>query len=81
MSSVIGETVKSSFFAGFLGGLVGLGGGVILTPLWLSMGIPSSRATASATFCVLFTSSISVFIITLSGGYHIKDFILYGVTL
>ncbi|KAM3140371.1 hypothetical protein pb186bvf_007531 [Paramecium bursaria] len=78
MSSVIGETVKSSFFAGFLGGLVGLGGGVILTPLWLSMGIPSSRATASATFCVLFTSSISVFIITLSGGYHIKDFILYG---
>jgi len=25
--------------AGFLGGMLGLGGGVILTPIWLEMGI------------------------------------------
>lgn len=69
MSSVFDITVKSSLYAGFLGGLVGLGGGVVLTPLWLETGINPPRAAASATFTVLFTSSISVFIIALSGGY------------
>lgn len=39
LSNVFDTTVKSSLFAGFLGGLVGLGGGVVLTPLWLGMGI------------------------------------------
>lgn len=69
MSAVFDITVKSSLYAGFLGGLVGLGGGVVLTPLWLETGINPPRAAASATFTVLFTSSISVFIIALSGGY------------
>ena len=69
MSAVFPVTVKSSLYAGFLGGLVGLGGGVVLTPLWLETGINPPRATASATFTVLFTSSISVFVISLSGGY------------
>ena len=79
ISSFIDETVKASLIAGFLGGLVGLGmkhiiaisigGGVILTPLWLELGIPSQRAAASATFCVFFTAFISVFSIFIVGGY------------
>lgn len=79
MSSVFDKTVQSSLFAGFLGGLVGLGGGVVLTPLWLDMGIASARATASATFSVLFTATIAVFIISLSGGYTLEEFLILGV--
>lgn len=65
MSSVFDLTAKSSLYAGFLGGLVGLGGGVVLTPIWLETGINPPRAAASATFTVFFTSSISFFVIAL----------------
>lgn len=65
--------------AGFLGGLVGLGGGVVLTPVWLETGIHPPRAAASATFTVMFTSFTSVFIIALSGGYHLSQFLILAV--
>ncbi|CAD8121505.1 unnamed protein product [Paramecium sonneborni] len=76
IGNVFEITVKSSMKAGFLGGLVGLGGGVVLTPVWLETGINPPRAAASATFTVMFTSFISVFIIALSGGYHISQFLI-----
>lgn len=79
LSLLIDGTVKNSLLAGFLGGLVGLGGGVVLTPLWLEMGIPSTRATSSATFTVLFTSFISMFSIFLIGGYKVYDILILGV--
>lgn len=55
--------------AGIIGGLLGLGGGVILTPAWIGMGINSIRAPTSSTFTVLFTSFTSFFI-TLTGGNY-----------
>ncbi|CAK82653.1 unnamed protein product (macronuclear) [Paramecium tetraurelia] len=76
ISEVYDITVKSSMKAGFLGGLVGLGGGVVLTPVWLETGINPARAAASATFTVMFTSFISVFIIALSGGYQLSQFLI-----
>ena len=72
-------TVRTSLYAGFMGGLVGLGGGVILTPMWLEMGIMSSRAAATSIFCVMFSASISVFIIGIGGGYHIQEFLILMV--
>ncbi|KAF3450746.1 hypothetical protein FNV43_RR06835 [Rhamnella rubrinervis] len=46
--------------AGVVGGLLGLGGGFILGPLFLEMGIPPQVSSATATFAMTFSSSMSV---------------------
>lgn len=45
---------------GMVGGLLGLGGGFILGPLFLELGIPPQVASATATFAMMFSSSMSV---------------------
>ncbi|KAI3869332.1 hypothetical protein MKW98_025057 [Papaver atlanticum] len=47
-------------FAGVVGGLLGMGGGFILGPLFLQVGIPPQVSTATASFAMLFSSSMSV---------------------
>ncbi|XP_058004974.1 sulfite exporter TauE/SafE family protein 3 isoform X2 [Hevea brasiliensis] len=46
--------------AGVVGGLLGLGGGFILGPLFLEMGIPPQVSSATATFAMTFSASMSV---------------------
>ncbi|KAK7839674.1 sulfite exporter taue/safe family protein 3 [Quercus suber] len=46
--------------AGIIGGLLGLGGGFILGPLFLELGIPPQVSSATATFVMAFSSSMSV---------------------
>ncbi|XP_042499496.1 sulfite exporter TauE/SafE family protein 3-like [Macadamia integrifolia] len=46
--------------AGIVGGLLGLGGGFILGPLFLELGVPPQVSSATATFAMLFSSSMSV---------------------
>ncbi|XP_077219685.1 sulfite exporter TauE/SafE family protein 3-like [Tasmannia lanceolata] len=46
--------------AGVVGGLLGLGGGFILGPLFLELGIPPQVSSATSTFAMTFSSSMSV---------------------
>ncbi|KAJ1433964.1 Transmembrane protein [Sesbania bispinosa] len=46
--------------AGIVGGLLGLGGGFILGPLFLELGIPPQVSSATATFSMTFSASMSV---------------------
>ncbi|KAK9923387.1 hypothetical protein M0R45_031809 [Rubus argutus] len=46
--------------AGMLGGLLGLGGAFLLGPIFLEMGIPPQVSSATATFAMTFSSSMSV---------------------
>jgi uncharacterized membrane protein YfcA len=46
--------------AGMVGGLLGLGGGFIMGPLFLELGIPPQVSSATATFAMTFSSSMSV---------------------
>ncbi|KAK7262848.1 hypothetical protein RJT34_30429 [Clitoria ternatea] len=46
--------------AGIVSGLLGLGGGFILGPLFLELGIPPQVASATSTFAMVFSSSMSV---------------------
>ncbi|KAJ6696271.1 hypothetical protein OIU74_015210 [Salix koriyanagi] len=45
--------------AGVVGGLLGLGGGFILGPLFLELGIPPQVSSATATFAMTFSASMS----------------------
>ncbi|XP_075522515.1 sulfite exporter TauE/SafE family protein 3-like [Primulina tabacum] len=46
--------------AGVVGGLLGLGGGFIMGPLFLELGIAPQVSSATATFAMMFSSSMSV---------------------
>ncbi|KAL5783256.1 hypothetical protein ACOSP7_008285 [Xanthoceras sorbifolium] len=46
--------------AGIVGGLLGLGGGFIMGPLFLELGVPPQVSSATATFAMSFSSSMSV---------------------
>ncbi|XP_062163110.1 sulfite exporter TauE/SafE family protein 3-like isoform X2 [Alnus glutinosa] len=46
--------------AGVVGGLLGIGGGFIMGPLFLELGVPPQVSSASATFGMTFSSSMSV---------------------
>ncbi|KAK9699867.1 hypothetical protein RND81_08G200500 [Saponaria officinalis] len=50
----------SGILAGMVGGLLGLGGGFILGPLFLELGVPPQVSSATATFAMTFSSSMSV---------------------
>ncbi|XP_027354997.1 sulfite exporter TauE/SafE family protein 3-like isoform X1 [Abrus precatorius] len=46
--------------AGVVGGLLGLGGGFVMGPLFLELGVPPQVSSATATFAMTFSSSMSV---------------------
>ncbi|KAI3691173.1 hypothetical protein L2E82_49392 [Cichorium intybus] len=46
--------------AGMAGGLLGLGGGFIMNPLFLELGIPAQVSSATTTFVMMFSSSMCV---------------------
>ncbi|CAL1373488.1 unnamed protein product [Linum trigynum] len=47
-------------FAGIVGGLLGLGGGFVMGPLFLELGIPPQVVSATATLGMAFSASMSV---------------------
>lgn len=54
-----------TFVAGVVGGLIGIGGGMVLGPLMLIMGIdPRVSSAANATMVVLTSSSVAVMFVT-----------------
>ncbi|KAK7384924.1 hypothetical protein VNO78_30627 [Psophocarpus tetragonolobus] len=46
--------------AGIVGGLLGIGGGFVMGPLFLELGVPPQVSSATATFAMIFSSSMSV---------------------
>ena len=69
---MIRKTAGLAFYAGLLGGMLGLGGGAILTPLWLNMNFTSNRVSATSTFSVIFTSFSSFFTYLIGGLYEME---------
>lgn len=47
---------NSAFFAGLIGSIVGIGGGMILVPKWLEFGIPAERTPACSITLLFLTA-------------------------
>lgn len=62
-----------SGFAGLLAGLLGVGGGMIMNPTLLKMGIPAQNVAATLGFFVVQTSFISMFQSLLYGDVPLKE--------
>ncbi|CAM8893439.1 unnamed protein product [Rhodiola kirilowii] len=50
----------SGIVAGIVGGLLGLGGGFIMGPVFLELGVPPQVSSTTSTFVMVFSSSMSV---------------------
>lgn len=72
-----GESTKKltslSGLAGVLAGLLGIGGGMVMNPTLLSMGIPAQTVAATSGFFVVQTSFISLFQSLLYGDVPLKE--------
>jgi uncharacterized membrane protein YfcA len=72
------KSLKIFLIAGFLGSLVGLGGGIILAPTWMAYGLPNQRTTATSTFTVIFTSFSIVITNLIAGNYQFWEVIFWS---
>ncbi|EDQ88372.1 uncharacterized protein MONBRDRAFT_26471 [Monosiga brevicollis MX1] len=52
---------EMAFFAGLCASMMGIGGGLIKSPLMLSMGLNPQTTTTTSSFMIIFTSSASTF--------------------
>jgi uncharacterized membrane protein YfcA len=60
----------NGFLAGLMGGSISIGGGMVLVPLWLRVGVDKYIATCSVGPLIFFSSSVSFFISLLLGYYN-----------
>lgn len=69
---------KISFISGILAGMLGIGGGVIMNPIMMEIGVSGEVATATSGLFVLFTSFISMFQTIMTGGVQLKTALYFG---
>ena len=68
------------YITGIAAGALGIGGGMILGPYMLAMGIDAQTSTALSGFIVVFTSSSTSFQFTVAGAIHIRHAWLFMIT-
>ncbi|KAM0827808.1 hypothetical protein ACQ4PT_067954 [Festuca glaucescens] len=68
----------AAFVTGSLSGLFGIGGGLLLNPVLLQIGIPPQTAAATSSFMVLFCASMSMVQFVLLGMKGIGEAVVYA---
>ena len=61
-----------SYFTGIAAGTLGIGGGMILGPFMLALGMDPNLSTALSGFTVLFTSSSTTSQFIIAGAIHLQ---------
>ena len=72
---IIITVIIAGFIAGLAAGMVGVGGGIVMNPVMLRLGMRPEVSTATSSFMVLFTSTISMLQYAIAG----KMNIFYGL--
>ncbi|VFQ81697.1 unnamed protein product [Cuscuta campestris] len=67
-----------ALMAGVLGGVFGVGGGMLISPLLIQLGIPPQITSATCSFMVLFSSTMSVVQYVLLGMDHIGSAVAFA---
>ncbi len=79
-NSKMNACMISGFCAGAVGGMLGLGGAIILVPVWLEQGIDKNIATSSSGLLILFSALVSFCLGLLSSRYNsILSIIFYFI--
>ncbi|KAK7246652.1 hypothetical protein RIF29_41522 [Crotalaria pallida] len=68
-----------ALLAGILGGVFGIGGGMLISPLLLQVGIAPEVTAATCSFMVFFSSMMSAFQYLLLGMEHIQIALILGI--
>ncbi len=68
------SSMISGLFAGLVGGSLGLGGAIILVPVWLNKGIDKNIATSSSGPLIFFAALVAFFLAFL--GHMYNDFFI-----
>ncbi|KAE8304225.1 Sulfite exporter TauE/SafE [Giardia duodenalis] len=66
------KLVLAGLFAGILGAMLGIGGGLLKNPILISFGIDPERARTASTVMIAFTSMSSMISYVVIGGLHFE---------
>ncbi|XP_078149095.1 sulfite exporter TauE/SafE family protein 5-like [Carex rostrata] len=69
----------AAILTGALSGLFGIGGGLVLSPVFIFIGVPPKTAAATSSLMVFFLSSMSMAQYILLGMKRINEAVIYGL--
>lgn len=71
------KTIILGFSGGFVGGMLGIGGAIILIPAWLEMGIDKNVASSSSAPLIISSAFISMIMAMLCHFYNSYTAIIF----
>ena len=75
----INKIIFYCFMAGVISGMLGIGGGILMAPLMLELGINPKVATSTSNLFLIFTSFSNTCLYMMAGNLIIKYALMYGI--
>lgn len=69
--------ILSGFGAGVVGGTLGIGGAIILVPVWISFGVDKTVAPASSGPLIFFSAMVSFMMALLQDSYETFSILVF----
>jgi uncharacterized membrane protein YfcA len=79
VESKITKIIFYCFMAGVISGMLGIGGGILMAPLMLELGINPKVATSTSNLFLIFTSFSNTCLYMMAGNLVVKYCLMYGI--